>query len=90
MRGAGLLLGAVLSGEYAGPACQEALRAGLVLNAPRPDVLRFAPSLLVSDGEIDQALAILGPVLAAGAAAHGAAPPPAPDDRDVPSEAGTR
>ena len=31
--------------------------SGLVINAPRPDVLRFAPSLLVSDAEIDRAVA---------------------------------
>ena len=37
------------------PACAEALQGGLVINAPRPDVLRFAPSLLVSDADIDRA-----------------------------------
>ena len=36
-----------------GGLCQ-ALAEGLVINAPRPDVLRFAPSLLVSDAEIDR------------------------------------
>ena len=64
MRGKGLLLAAVLDRELAGAACREALAAGLVLNAPRPDVVRFAPSLLVSDDEIDRALDILGPILA--------------------------
>ena len=71
VRGKGLLLGAVLAREFAGPACQEALQGGLVCNAPRPDVLRFAPSLLVSDDEIDRALAILGRILARLTAAFG-------------------
>ncbi len=64
VRGEGLLLAAVLDRDLAAAACQEALAAGLVLNAPRPDVLRFAPSLLVSDDEIDRAVGILGRVLA--------------------------
>ena len=63
VRGEGLLLAAVLTGEVAGPACREALEAGLVINAPRADVLRFAPSLLVADADIDQAVATVGRVL---------------------------
>jgi len=63
VRGEGLLLAAVLTGPYAKEACAEALDAGLVINPPRPDVLRFAPSLLVSESEIDLALDTLGPVL---------------------------
>ena len=64
VRGEGLLVAAVLSNEFAAPACRESLEAGLVINAPRPDVLRFAPSLLVSDAEIDQAMGTLGRILA--------------------------
>jgi acetylornithine/succinyldiaminopimelate/putrescine aminotransferase len=64
VRGEGLLLAAVLTDEFAVPACREALEAGLVINAPRPDVLRFAPSLLVTEAEIDEALATLGRLLA--------------------------
>jgi len=59
---ASLLL--LLTGPVAAAACRAALEGGLVINAPRPDVLRFAPSLLVSEAQIDGALAILGPVLA--------------------------
>ena len=36
-----------------------------VLNAPRPDVLRFMPSLIVSEAEIDRMADTLGAVLAA-------------------------
>ncbi len=65
VRGEGLLLAAVLTAEVAPAACRAALEAGLIVNAPRPDVLRFAPSLLVTEAEIDRAVAILAPVLAA-------------------------
>ncbi|MGD0314282.1 MAG: acetylornithine transaminase [Acidimicrobiales bacterium] len=64
VRGAGLLLAAVLTEPVAVAAGRQALEAGLVVNAPRPDVLRFAPSLLVSDADIDRAVAIVGAVLA--------------------------
>ncbi len=63
VRGEGLLVGAVLQGPFAVAACRAALDAGLVLNAPGPDLLRFAPSLLVTAAEIDRAIALLGPVL---------------------------
>jgi predicted acetylornithine/succinylornithine family transaminase len=77
VRGEGLLLAAVLTDEVAARACREALQAGLVINAPRADVLRFAPSLLVADADIDEAVATVGRILAvraggeAGAAAKG-------------------
>jgi acetylornithine/succinyldiaminopimelate/putrescine aminotransferase len=64
VRGEGLLLAAVLATGDAPAICQEALEAGLVINAPRPDVLRFAPSLLVSEAEIDTAVDRLGKILA--------------------------
>jgi predicted acetylornithine/succinylornithine family transaminase len=63
VRGEGLLLAAVLTEEVAVSACRESLEAGLVVNAPCPDVLRFAPSLLVSEAEIDRALDTVGGVL---------------------------
>ncbi len=71
VRGEGLLLAAVLGDDYAGPTVAEALGAGLVVNAPRPDVLRLAPPLLVSDREIDRALGILGRTLSRFAAVYG-------------------
>jgi len=71
VRGEGLLLAALLTRDLAGEVCREALHAGLVVNAPRADAVRFAPSLLVSDDEIDMALDILGRVLVAVAASNG-------------------
>jgi predicted acetylornithine/succinylornithine family transaminase len=71
VRGEGLLLACVLTAPFAAAACSELLGEGLIINAPKPGVLRFAPSLLVSDQEIDQALEMLRPVLARRAAAGG-------------------
>jgi acetylornithine/N-succinyldiaminopimelate aminotransferase len=63
VRGEGLLLAAVLTHPDAVQACRDLLEVGLVSNAPRPDVLRFAPSLLVSASEIDRAVELVGEVL---------------------------
>ncbi|MHB8593716.1 MAG: aminotransferase class III-fold pyridoxal phosphate-dependent enzyme, partial [Acidimicrobiales bacterium] len=64
VRGTGLLLGVVLHAEVAPAVVAAALDRGLVVNAPRADTVRLAPSLLVSDGEIDEGLAILGASMA--------------------------
>jgi acetylornithine/succinyldiaminopimelate/putrescine aminotransferase len=64
VRGVGLLVAAELDeGIEAGPVALECLDAGLVVNAVTPTALRFAPSLLVSDAEIDAAVTILQVVL---------------------------
>ncbi|HUZ09588.1 MAG TPA: acetylornithine transaminase [Acidimicrobiales bacterium] len=62
VRGQGLLLAAVLS-VPASQVAAGALAAGLVVNPVRPDTIRLAPPLLVSDAEIDEALAVLAGVL---------------------------
>ncbi len=65
VRGLGLLLAAELvPGIESGPLARGCLDAGLVVNAVTPTALRFAPSLLVSDAEIDEAVAILTASLA--------------------------
>ena len=52
-----------------GPPIVEAARAlgpdGLLLNAPRPDLLRFMPALNVTDAEIDQMAQLLEAAFAA-------------------------
>jgi acetylornithine/succinyldiaminopimelate/putrescine aminotransferase len=63
VRGAGLLLAAQLATPVAKEAAAAALERGLLVNAVRPDAVRVAPPLLVSDDEVDEALAILGVVL---------------------------
>lgn len=64
VRGLGLLLAAELVEPRAKQAAIDALAAGLVVNAVTENALRLAPSLLVSDAEIDEAVAILTKVLA--------------------------
>ncbi|MEB0138171.1 MULTISPECIES: acetylornithine transaminase [unclassified Undibacterium] len=65
-RGAGLLR-ALKLGSPIGGAIVEAARnlepVGLLLNSPRPDLLRFMPALNVTNAEIDQMLAMLRGVL---------------------------
>jgi len=64
-RGLGLLIAAELSpGLDAADVSARCLANGLVVNAVTPTALRLAPPLLVSDGEIDEAVDILGRVLA--------------------------
>ncbi|MGY6502262.1 MAG: acetylornithine transaminase [Acidimicrobiales bacterium] len=62
-RGVGLLLGIELSERDARTVAADALDAGLVVNAVTPTTIRVAPSLLVSDSEIDTAIDILRTVL---------------------------
>jgi predicted acetylornithine/succinylornithine family transaminase len=64
VRGLGLLLAARLDDVDAKQAAARALDAGLIVNPVSPTALRFAPSLLVTDDEIDEALAIVAEVLA--------------------------
>lgn len=66
VRGLGLLLGARLAGRWAKEVAAACLEQGLILNAVTPDVVRFAPPLLVADDEIDEALDVFGRVLAQG------------------------
>lgn len=63
VRGLGLLLAAELESRPATDAAAAALRAGLVVNAVSDNALRLAPSLLVTDDEVDEALAILARVI---------------------------
>lgn len=65
VRGSGLLLGCLLETPLSSSdIASRALSSGLVVNAPVPGVIRLAPPLTVSHEEIDEALAILGAVLA--------------------------
>jgi acetylornithine/N-succinyldiaminopimelate aminotransferase len=56
VRGRGLLVALQLQGRDAPKVARAALDRGLLINAPRPDTLRFMPSLTVSRGEIDEML----------------------------------
>jgi acetylornithine/N-succinyldiaminopimelate aminotransferase len=56
VRGLGLLLGVELADRDADEVSAELLARGLVANAVTPTALRLAPSLLISDDEIDEAV----------------------------------
>jgi acetylornithine/N-succinyldiaminopimelate aminotransferase len=58
-RGEGLLLALDLNQPVAADVVTRVLDRGLLLNSPRPSVLRFMPALNVSREEIDQMMEIL-------------------------------
>jgi acetylornithine/succinyldiaminopimelate/putrescine aminotransferase len=80
VRGLGLLLAAELhptdQGRTAADVAAAALAAGLVVNPVTPTSIRLAPPLTVSEDEIDQAMSVLGAVLAspAGSGPAGSGP----------------
>jgi acetylornithine/N-succinyldiaminopimelate aminotransferase len=63
VRGAGLLIAVELEGKRGKAVAADALDAGLVVNPVTDSALRLAPSLLVSEDEIDEAVGILAKVL---------------------------
>ncbi|MER6026829.1 acetylornithine transaminase [Streptomyces sp. NPDC001851] len=63
VRGAGLLLGIVLTGPRAQQVQQAAQEAGFLVNAPAPDVVRLMPPLNLSDAEVGAFLQALPGIL---------------------------
>jgi acetylornithine/succinyldiaminopimelate/putrescine aminotransferase len=63
VRGLGLFLGVELGGGDARAVAAKCLERGLVVNAVTDSALRLAPSLLVSEEEIDEAVSVLRRVL---------------------------
>jgi len=66
VRGRGLLQALELKAQDAKKVAAAALDHGLLINAPRPDTLRFMPALTVSRDEIEQMLTILKASLGEG------------------------
>jgi acetylornithine/N-succinyldiaminopimelate aminotransferase len=64
VRGLGLLLGVELDGHDAKDVAARLLDLGVIVNAVTPTALRLAPSLLISDDEIDLGLEQLAKALA--------------------------
>ena len=62
IRGRGLLWALLLADERGDALVSAARDKGLLINAPRPSVLRFMPALTISKSEIDQAFGILSEV----------------------------
>jgi acetylornithine aminotransferase len=69
VRGRGLLRAIVLQRPIAAAVSDAALDAGFIINAPRPDVLRLAPPLVVSAAQLDTFVAALPDLLATAAEA---------------------
>lgn len=63
VRGRGLLQAVILAKPMAAAVVDAALGAGFVINAPRPDVLRLAPPLIISGAELDSFVQILPSLL---------------------------
>jgi acetylornithine/N-succinyldiaminopimelate aminotransferase len=63
IRGRGLLQAVILAKPVAAAVVDAALEAGFVINAPRPDVLRLAPPLIIGARELDRFVRILPPLL---------------------------
>ncbi len=64
VRGLGLLLAIELEGHDAKQVASRLLELGAIVNAVTPTALRLAPSLLITDDEVDLALDLLGKALA--------------------------
>ncbi|MCX4760705.1 acetylornithine transaminase [Streptomyces sp. NBC_01275] len=67
VRGAGLLLGIVLTGPLAPQVQQAAQEAGFLVNAPAPDVVRLMPPLNLGDDAVEAFLGALPGILDAAA-----------------------
>jgi acetylornithine/N-succinyldiaminopimelate aminotransferase len=63
VRGRGLLLALALTHGDAGKVAAAAFDRGLLVNAPRPDSLRFMPALTVTRQEVDEMIERLRPCL---------------------------
>jgi acetylornithine/N-succinyldiaminopimelate aminotransferase len=63
VRGRGLLLALALRRGDANTVVEAALERGLLINAPRPDTLRFMPALTLTRDETDEMLKLLEPCL---------------------------
>ena len=63
-RGSGLMQALVFHQDIAGDIVSRALAEGLLLNAVRPNAIRFIPPLTVTEAEIDEASSILERVIA--------------------------
>jgi acetylornithine/N-succinyldiaminopimelate aminotransferase len=62
VRGAGLLIGIELN-EKAAPYVDKALKKGLIINSPKPNVIRLVPPLVITKTQIDKAVEIIREIL---------------------------
>jgi acetylornithine aminotransferase len=79
VRGSGLWLGVTLTSEASAAVTTAARERGFLVNPVRPDVVRIAPPLILTEAEAEEFLAALPEILAA---ASGAATPATPAATD--------
>lgn len=63
VRGRGLLLGITLTDDVAPQVVATARAHGLIINAPRPNVVRLAPPLIVGQAEVEDFFALFSATL---------------------------
>jgi acetylornithine/succinyldiaminopimelate/putrescine aminotransferase len=63
VRGMGLLIGMEMNKEISGDIVSKSLEKGLLINAVRPNMIRFMPPLNVSKQEVDTAINIIESIL---------------------------
>jgi acetylornithine/N-succinyldiaminopimelate aminotransferase len=63
VRGRGLLVAVEFSQDIAQSVLMACLARGLLVNRLKPNALRFMPPLIIGEGEVDEALAILDKTL---------------------------
>jgi len=63
VRGRGLLAAVEFNSDIAGALVMACLDRGLLVNRVKPNALRFMPPLIISNGEVDEAISILDGVL---------------------------
>lgn len=63
IRGKGLLLGFDLPSDKGADIVKECLKRGLIINSPRPSIIRLMPPLIVKNEEVDEMIDILSGVL---------------------------
>ena len=76
VRGRGLLRAITLAVPVAPAVADAALDAGFIVNAPKPDVLRLAPPLVIGADQLDSFVGALPALLDAGGVGHDAPPLP--------------
>ena len=64
IRGRGLMLGIVLTGDFGADVVTHARDLGLITNSPLPNVIRLVPPLTISDDELEQGLSVLKQAIA--------------------------
>jgi acetylornithine aminotransferase len=63
VRGSGLWRGLALTGDHAPAVEAAARRRGLLVNAVKPDAVRLAPPLILTEAEVDEAIPLLAAAL---------------------------